>query len=140
MVSESPTGTGIFASLLKKFQKLKYKSTETEEGEDLDLIDIEDSFVIPDEKLLEFFSNPNHSFEGDDDLVIDRILRNRIPSMFINQSLVQKQRLIIVKYFEEDDKYAKIVPRTISYIGKKKMKKKKFFFDFCFLKKFKKRK
>ena len=41
----------------------------------------ETQISLPDKSVLEFFSNPDHQFEGDDELVIDRILRNRIPSI-----------------------------------------------------------
>jgi hypothetical protein len=120
MGSPSNSG-GIFSSLLKKFRNIKYKIQSEETIDELEIEGLDDdTLVIPDESVLEFFSQPNHQFEGDDELVIDRILRNRIPSMFINQTLVSKQRLIIVKYFEEGDKFAKIVPRTISYIVQKK--------------------
>lgn len=48
-------------------------------------------------------------------LTKDRILMNRIPSMFFDDN-VHDQRKLIVKYFEDDVKYAKIIPRTISFI------------------------
>jgi hypothetical protein len=50
----------------------------------------------------------------------DRVLLNRIPSQFFNTS--DTQRMLIIKYFEDDTKYAKVIPRTISYINQRLQK------------------
>lgn len=56
-------------------------------------------------------------------IVKDRILLNRIPSQFFN-NLGESQRMLIIKYFEDDIKYAKVIPRTISYINQRLEKEK----------------
>jgi hypothetical protein len=40
-------------------------------------------------------------------------------------STVKKQRIIVIKYFEESDKYAKIIPRTAVHILKRRLKQEK---------------
>lgn len=59
-----------------------------------------------------------------EEIVTDRVLGNKIPTFYHKPKESKKQRRLIIKYFEDDERYAKIIPRSISFIYQLRQKDK----------------
>jgi hypothetical protein len=57
----------------------------------------------------------------EEEIETTRTLKNQIPSLYIKPEKEKAQRIVILKIFEEDLNYSKIIPRTISFITQKRL-------------------